>query len=85
MGGGEKTCLSQIELSTSQVFSVCVFQFGKLIPFLLLPVYSRLLCADGREEEMMDFSVTCGAGLGLDSDGHWVIVGEPGYCNGMFY
>lgn len=81
MGG---TCLSEIELFTSQVFSVCVFQFGKLIPFLLLPVHSWLLCADGRKEEM-ELSITCGPGLGLDSDGHWVIVREPDYSNGLFY
>lgn len=68
-------CLSQIELSTSQVFSVCVFQFRKLIPFLFLPLYSQMLCAGGREEEMMEFSVT----VGLDSDGHWFIVERLDY------
>lgn len=40
---GENTCLSQTELSTSQVFSVYIFQFGKLIPFLLLPVEFTIL------------------------------------------
>lgn len=40
---GENTCLSQTELSTSQVFSVYIFQVAKLIPFLLLPVEFTVL------------------------------------------
>lgn len=79
-GDGGGTCLFQIELSTSQVFLVCVFQFRKLIPSFLLPVCSRLLCTDGREKEMMDFSVTSRAGLGFVSDGCWVIGGELDRC-----
>lgn len=64
-------CLSQIELSTSQVFLVCVFQFEKLIPFLLLPMeaYRRRQPDDGVKRHMTRVAVQVMRGQRDDANG----------------
>lgn len=65
---GENTCLSQTELSTSQVFSVYIFQFAKLIPFLLLPAEFTILWSvlcEVRTEREIDGELSVIYGISL--------------------